>query len=114
MSGSFKRCEDTLSHVARFGISNNIRKNIQTPPVRHSKIYFFDPIRRGNIDQLIEQRDDRFAALERKSFLTKILSVQKLLKLLSFNKLQQQLLLSLGLKRVVINKTPAGSFHAAS
>src|SRR5476651_2427363 len=70
----------------------------------HAHVNFINAASRGPLDKLIEHRNHRLAALKRKTFLSKIFLVQKLLGLLGLDQLLQELLFGLCGERLCINK----------
>src|SRR4051812_20842533 len=85
MRRALKDGEDPLGHGASFGIADDVRENVQTAAMRHSYVDLFDTASGRAFDQLVEHWNDRFAALERKAFLSKIFFVQELLELLGLD-----------------------------
>jgi hypothetical protein len=63
--------------------------------MRHTPSNVINATLGGAFNQLIEERDDRFATLERKSLLSEILRVQKPFKLFRGYQFPSQLLLDL-------------------
>ena len=101
---SFKHSENTLGHVTRVGVTDNIRKHIEPPAMGHANINLINPTYRRALDQLIEHRYHRLATLERKPLLPKIFFVQKLLELLGLDQFLQQLFFRFNGKRLGIDK----------
>src|SRR2546427_9491575 len=77
MNRAFKGSEDALAEVA-----DDVRQHIQAAAMRHSERDVFDAELGRALDQLIEQRNDRFTAFQRKSLLAEVLCTQKALELL--------------------------------
>ena len=67
MRSAFKNRKNALRHIAFFRVADDIRQNIEPPAMRHSHINFFNAAFRSVFDQLIEQRNNRFACLRAKS-----------------------------------------------
>src|ERR1700738_4365437 len=85
-------------------MSDDIRQHIQTGAVRHSHLYVFDAKSTGALDQLIEQGNDCFAALNRESLLAEEFRVQKAFELLGRNQFPENSLLDLDVNRLGGNK----------
>ena len=104
MRRALKDSEDPLGHVARFGVADDVRQHIQPAAMGHAHVDLIDAACRRALDQLIEHRDDRLAALERKAFLSEIFFMQELLELLGLDQLLQQFFLGLGVERLGVDK----------
>src|SRR5260370_33860164 len=89
---------------------DDVRQHIQTAAVRHPHRYVFDAEVAGALDQLIEQRNDRFAAFDRKTLLSEELCVQKALELLGGNQFPKNLFLNFNGDWLAINKLAANLF----
>src|SRR5713226_10492679 len=72
---------------------DDVCQDVQTAAVRHTHRDVFDAEISGTLDQLIEQRDDRFASFDRKTLLTQVLGVEKALELLGGNQFPENLFL---------------------
>src|SRR5947208_6466368 len=91
-------------------MSDDIREYVQASPMRHAHRDSLDAQFAGALNQLIEQRNDRLAAFDRKSFLTEELSIQEFLELLRRNQLPQNPFLDFEVDRFGINKLAADLF----
>src|SRR5260370_39984272 len=89
---------------------DDVRQHIQTAAVRHPHRYVFDAEVAGALDQLIEQRNDRFAAFDRKTLLSEELCVQKALELLGGNQFPKNLFLNFNGDWLGINQLAAYLF----
>src|SRR5262245_39137900 len=89
MNRTFERSEDALAEVA-----NDVREYIQAPTMRHAHGDLLDAVIAGTINQLIEERNNRFAAFDRETLLPKKLRVQESFKLFRGNQLPQNSLLN--------------------
>ena len=85
-------------------MSDDIRQNIQTAAMRHSHLYVFDAKITGALDQLIEQGNDRFAALNRESLLAQEFRVQKAFELLGRNQFPENSFLHFYVNRLGRNE----------
>src|SRR5947208_1131538 len=104
MRGAFKDGEDALGHVTLLSVTDDIRKNIQASAMGHAHIDLLNASRRSSLDELVEHRDDRFAALERETFLTQILLVYELLELLRLDQFSEQFFLKLRRERLRVDE----------
>ena len=66
-------------------MSDDIREHVQASAMRHAHRDSLDAKFAGALNQLIEQRNDRLTAFDRKSFLTEELGIQEFLELLRRN-----------------------------
>src|ERR1044071_3232831 len=71
MRRSFKDREDTLGHIARHGIADDVRKHIEASAMGHAHKDLIDATGGCSFDKLIKHRDSGLAAFERKALLTK-------------------------------------------
>src|ERR1041384_6106397 len=102
MHRAFERGEDALAKM-----SDDIREHVQASTMRHSHRDSLDAEFAGAFDQLIEQRDDRLTALDRKSLLTEELGIQEFLELLGRNQLPKNSFLDFDVDRFGVNKLAA-------
>src|ERR1041385_1378842 len=102
MHRAFEGREDALAKMA-----NDIREHVQTSAMRHAHRDSVDAEFAGALNQLIEQRNDRLAAFDRKSLLTEELGVQEFLELLSRNQLPKNSFLDFDVDRFGVNKLDA-------
>src|SRR5205823_4635552 len=86
---------------------DDVRQHVQTAAVRHAHGDVFDTEVAGALDQLIEQRNDCFAAFDRKTLLAQKLRVQKALELLGGNQFPENLLLDFDGDRLGMNQLAA-------
>src|SRR5581483_6912805 len=84
MDRTFKRSEDAFAKMP-----DDVGEHVQASAVRHAHRDLFDAELARAFDQLIEERNDRLAALDGKSLLAEILGVQKPFELLGGNQLPQ-------------------------
>src|SRR5713226_7291742 len=87
---------------------DDVCQDVQTAAVRHAHRDVFDAEISGALDQLIEQRNNRFASFDRKALLTQVLGVEKALELLGGNQFPKNLFLDfdgdwLGLNQFATN-----------
>src|SRR6476469_10369506 len=68
----------------------------------HANIDLVNAASGGTLHKLIEHRDNRFAALERKALLSEIFFVQELFELLGLDQFCQQVFFQFGRKRLGI------------
>ena len=59
MDRTFERREDSFAQI-----SDHVREHIQAPAMGHAERDLFDAACSRAVDQLVEQRNDRFAAFE--------------------------------------------------
>ena len=64
MRSAFKYGEYAFRHIALFGVADDVGENIEAAAMGHSHIYLVDAASRRTLDQLVEHRDDGFAAFE--------------------------------------------------
>src|ERR1044072_7656893 len=76
MHRTLKGSEDAFAKMP-----DNIRKHVQAPAMRHAHRDVVNAAPRRAFDQLVEQRNDRLAAFERKAFLPEVLGVQETFEL---------------------------------
>src|SRR5262245_66101544 len=91
MNRSFETGKDPLAKPA-----DHVCDDVQAPAMRHPDSDVIDPARRRSLDELIEHRDDGLSALDRESFLSKILLAEELLEQFSGDQLPENLFLHLG------------------
>src|SRR5581483_714591 len=82
MDRTFKRSEDAFAKMP-----DDVGEHVQASAVRHAHRDLFDAELARAFGQLIEERNDRLAALDGKSLLAEILGVQELFELLGGNQL---------------------------
>src|ERR1041384_6317219 len=88
-------------------MADDIREHVQTSAMRHAHRDAVDAELAGALNQLIEQRNDRLAAFNRKSLLTEELGVQEFLELLSRNQLPKNSFLDFDVDGFGLNKLDA-------
>ena len=86
---------------------DNVCQHIQAPAVRHSHCDRFNTELSGAFNQLIEQRNYRFASFNGKTLLAEILRIQKTLELLRGNQFPKDSLLHLGIDWFGMNELAA-------
>src|SRR6266516_1024507 len=99
MNRAFERSEDPLAEIP-----DNICQYIQAAAMGHAERDVIYSPRRGAYDQLIEQGNNRFASLQRKSLLAQVFGVQKSLELFRRNQFPKNLLLDFDRYRLRIDK----------
>src|SRR5215510_1922520 len=80
-------------------MTDDVREHIQPPAMRHAHLDVFDAEFGGPIDQLVEQRNDCFAAFDRKTLLAEILGIEKPFELFGGDQLPKNSLLDLDIDR---------------
>src|SRR5712692_2518997 len=88
MNRTFERREDAFAEMP-----DDVCQDVEPAAVRHSHRDIFDAEISGALDQLIEQRNNRFASFDRKTLLTQVLGVEKALELLGGNQFPENLFL---------------------
>src|SRR5947199_10720762 len=86
---------------------DNVCQHTQAPAVRHSHCDRFNTELSGAFNQLIEQRNYRFASFNGKTLLSEILRIQKTLELLRGHQFPKDSLLHPGIYWFGINELSA-------
>src|SRR5262249_4153414 len=77
-------------------LAEHVHQDVEPAAVRHADDDLLHTARAGALDQVVDARDEAFAALEREALLADVLGVQVALELLRLRQLLDQRLLACG------------------
>ena len=93
------RCQFACVHTLEFGeqhgrqLAEYVDQHIEPAAVRHADNGFLHALAAGTLQQVVEQRNQRFAALQREAFLSDIFGMQVALQRLRGCQLLQDMAL---------------------
>ncbi len=91
-----------LGEDLRDRLADRVREHVEPPAVRHPDHDLAQPEQRRVVQDPVEQRDQRLAALEREALVADVLRVQEALEALGLDHLLEHALLARGIERRVV------------